>query len=514
MSITTLSFVKNFSSPEASKFYLSNETGFREASAQEVCATESYIVTHDYWMICRDIYEIAGELPKKVIDLDEFQILASRDTTERKKREKFDVIERINRVNPATYEICQKYKKVFYGEVAADLEIIKSFHELLVFYYVDLCRIAYSNGEFQRFIDIEVPCHEICALMSSRGIKVDNGRISTFRQQARHEYYTSLKEMSDKFDVPLEVPSNKDIELFSASQGVDLQEYSFDFVLNFIPQVRDYCEAVQNLRDLDHTRGTLNSIAIKDNRVHPVLDTQGSRTSRISARNPFLQSLAKKYRSILTADDGYELGYVDFDQFEVGIMAALSQDPELHRLFSQPDMYESFRVECLNSEGDRKAAKTLFLAYAYGMKLRNLPIVGANFGVSRKTVRNAFKKFGRYEKWKQETLGNFEYNGFVTTSLGNRFYMQGTKATKKEKLSAISQVVQGEGSLIFKKALISAQRLDAIEMLLPMHDALLFQTSDPDASAAVVEVFTQVINKHFEGAISGKASMEPFSGME
>jgi len=457
MSLAILSFIKSYSKPSSSKYYLTDSKGFREATAKEVGKTQGYLVTHDYWMICQDIYEEAGCLPPKVVDLDELHILGSPDGDERKRREKVDAIQRINRIFPLNFDISQRYKGNFYGETEPDLEAIAAFHEILLIYYIELCRIAHQNGEFQRFFEIEVPCQSICASMSSRGTKVHASRIADFRRTARHDYYTNLRKLSDRFDVPLEIPSREDIISYATLKGVDTDEYGFEFILNFMPQVRDFCETIQHLRELDRTRGVLDSIAVKSGRVHPVLDTQGSRTSRISARSPYLQSLAKRYRSILVADQGYELGYVDFDQFEVGIMAALSGDPELHRLF---------------------------------------------------------KKFGRYEEWKQETLRNFDKTGFVATSLGNRFFMKGAKATKKERLSAISQVVQGEGSLIFKKALIAVYGLEDIELLLPMHDALLFQSAAStnfDAITNVIDVFARVIGDHFDNAIEGKASAELFA---
>ncbi|CUJ94718.1 DNA polymerase I, thermostable [Shimia thalassica] len=510
MTIAVFSFIKNFSSSSISRFFLSDFNGFREVTAKEVSNYEGYLITHDYWMICRDLFESAGALPRKVIDLDEYRVFVSRNNKDRLRREKIDIIEEINRIYPTNYEACQRYKKIFYGEVDVDAETVSSFHEILTVYYIELCRHAHINGEFHRFIEIEVPCQLICSLISSQGLPVDNAKITEFRAQARHEYYTNLRDLSDKFDVPLERPSNKDVERYAVAKGVDFEEYSFEFVLNFMPQIRDYTESVLTLRELDLTRGVLDSIAVKDSRVHPVLDTQGSRTSRISVRSPFLQSLAKRYRSILCAAEGFELCYVDFDQFEVGIMAALSGDPELLRLFSEPDMYETFRIEHLNGEGSRQAAKILFLAYAYGMKLNNLPIVGQKFGVGRSVVRNAFKKFKRYEIWKQEVLKSFKKTGFVSTSFGNRFYFLGSKPSNKEQLSAISQVVQGEGSLIFKKALIKISRLDNIQMLLPMHDALLFQYSATDSPEVVVDAFKKTMSEHFEGIIEGKASVENF----
>lgn len=146
------------------------------------------------------------------------------------------------------------------------------------------------------------------------------------------------------------------------------------------------------------------------------------------------------------------------------------------------------------------------------MKKNDLPIIGDKFGFERGVVRNAFKSFGVYEKWKRSRLDEFEEAGYVSTSLGNRFYYMGSKPTPKEKLSAISQIVQGEGSLIFKKTLLKVRENQDVEMLLPMHDALLFQHGDPTTPDLVVDAFKETMTQHFGGAVLGKASIESFSG--
>jgi hypothetical protein len=72
-------------------------------------------------------------------------------------------------------------------------------------------------------------------------------------------------------------------------------------------------------------------------------------------------------------------------------------------------------------------------------------------------------------------------------------------------------VVQGEGSLIFKKALIEVYGLKDIELLLPMHDALLFQSPASATLDAVIDIFIRVIGDHFDNVIEGKASAELFA---
>jgi len=510
VTISTFTFSRNFTEEEKSRFFLADENGFREVSAAEIAEKGGFLVCHDYWMIARALRSSCGALPKNVVDVDEFSILASKDPGARRRREKLDVVDRMSSFLLNGEETLLAYKKNFYQENTIDLEVQENFHSLLLVYYIEICRRAAQNGELERFFGIELPCISVCADISSKGIPIDGDRISGHRRLAGHAYYESLRCLSDEFSIPLEVPSEQDDIRYARRIGVDLGEYGLDFALNYLPQMTNYASAVQNIRNLSAAREVLDSIPVKADRVFPTIDTQGSRTSRISVRSPFLQSLPKRYRDIIRPDDAKTLAYVDFDQFEVGIMAALSGDKALHTLFDENDMYESFRINHLEGQGTRKAAKVLFLAYAYGMKKKNLPIVGASFGLDRRVVREAFSSFSTYEKWKQAKVVEFERRGFVSTSFGNRFYSAGPTPTRKEKLSAISQIVQGEGSLIFKKALLSVAGMADVDVLLPMHDALLFQHADPETPHHVVATFVQTMTDHFDKTIKGKASIEPF----
>lgn len=511
MTLATFTFIKDFSEEEKSRYFMTDDYGFREVSAADVVGHGGLLICHDFWMIARALHSSCGSVPKKVVDLDEFNVLASRDPHARRRREKLDTVDRMANFLVEDNGTLRTYKATLYQGAEPDLATQEAFHKLLLVYYIEICRRAACNGELERFYRIEIPCAAVCYEMASRGIAIDGGEISKHRRSIRHEYYGRLKAISDAFDIPLEVPSAEDDKRYAIRQGVDLDEYSLEFALHYLPQMREYAEAVQRLRDLSTARDVLESIAIKSNRVYPTVDTQGARTSRISVRSPFLQSLPKRYRSVIRADAGKSLSYVDFDQFEVGIMAALSNDPILHSLFMQDDMYESFRLAKLGGQGSRKAAKILFLAYAYGMKRKNLPIVGINFGFDPTVVREAFKAFSVFENWKMRQLDEFEKTGYVSTSLGNRFYHASSIPTKKERLSAISQIVQGEGSLIFKKALIRVAGMRDVEILIPMHDAVLFQHTDPETPEKVVAAFVEEMTQHFGGAIRGKASIDAFT---
>lgn len=96
--------------------------------------------------------------------------------------------------------------------------------------------------------------------------------------------------------------------------------------------------------------------------------------------------------------------------------------------------------------------------------------------------------------------------------LGNHYLREHDgPLTAKEQRSAVSQVVQGTASLIFKRALLNVGELDDVTIVLPMHDALLFEHRLADTPNKVVTAFENAMTKTLEGAVKGKASVGAFA---
>ncbi len=205
------------------------------------------------------------------------------------------------------------------------------------------------------------------------------------------------------------------------------------------------------------------------------------------------------------------LSYVDFGQFEAGIMGVLSGDEKMLSLFSSGDLYSTIAERIFSDSTKRKPAKKLFLSYAYGMKKKSLIQAAVEFGAQREVAKHFFSQFSRYEKWKTEIWDEFQSTGRIGTSLGNFLSREGSGAlTDKEKRSAVSQVVQGTASLIFKKALLELRGMKDVELKVPMHDAVLFQHPEEFDPERVAKLFSDVMTKHFDGRIVGKASVAKF----
>ncbi|MEP4990680.1 MAG: DNA polymerase [Paracoccaceae bacterium] len=450
-------------------------------------------------------------MPESIIDIDEFRITISGNPEDRISREKVDITSELGRYG-ASSTTCSTYKKMFNRGVEFDVNVACEAALAMAKMYLALCDEASANGELERFFSVEVPVYRLLQKAMSAGITINSAGLSDKRSEAEFDYFFCLKNYSAKHDMPLETPTPTAIEDKLYEAGFDLSGVSTQYVLEFLPHEHDFGNDTLVLQDFDSAKQVLSSLAISSGRVRPIIDVFGARTSRVHLRSPSLQNIPKKYRTIIAAREGTELCYVDFDQYEVGIMAALSEDSELANLYKAGDMYDLFASNHLGLEGNRKAAKQLFLSYAYGMSKKALIDAAVSLGADRGRAKAAFRLFSRYEEWKRSIWEEFQREGRVATILGNHYKRsRAGQLTAKEQRSAVSQVVQGTASLIFKKALIEVGDLEDVTIVLPMHDALLFEHRLPKTPKKVVAAFEQVMTEQLQKRVQGKASISQFA---
>lgn len=505
-----LLFVRDFTGRGADCFYWFDSDRLVEAEAEDVVSFSGAVVCHDFWMIRDALFDKTSTLPNVIIDLDEFLISVSGDPADRVAREERDITA-VLEAQGADPEVCSAYKQMFNKRMPFDPEVaLRAASELSQLYFTILER-AKKEGEKERFFTVEVPVYRLLQHAMSAGIAIDGERLSEFRSEVEHDYFICLKEYSAKHNMPLETPSRAALEDRLVSDGFILDDVSIKYLLEYLPHEHDLGGDTIALQAVDAARQVLGSITNSTTDLRPILDVFGSRTSRIHLRSPSLQNIPKKYRSIIAAHQGTKLSYVDFDQYEVGIMAALSEDPELSSLYKAGDMYELFATEQLQLVGNRKAAKQLFLSYAYGMTKKALFDAAVYLGVELRQAKVAFGRFKQYEAWKKSVENDFKDKGRIETLKGNHFLRKGDGTlTPKERRSAVSQVVQGTASLIFKKALLAVGELDDVAIILPMHDALLFEHRLPDTPSRVVTTFENAMTTVLEGRVTGKASVSAF----
>jgi DNA polymerase-1 len=505
-----LIFVKDFTERGEDWFYWLEDQHLKETSAEQIVNYPGAIVCHDFWLIRDLLFDVTQDLPKIIIDLDEFRMTVSGNPEDRIARELLDITKELGKYG-ASPDVCSTYKTMFNRGVTFDIAIASEAAKAMSRMYAALCEEAIANGELDRFFTVETPVYRILQRAMTAGIIINSAGLSEKRKEAEHDYYFCLKTYSSKHNMPLETPTRSTIEAKLLAANFDLSGVSLEYILEFLPHEHDFGNDTLALWGFDAARRVLSSLSLASDRTRPIVDVFGSRTSRIHLRSPMLQNMSKKYRSILAARKGAKLCYVDFDQFEVGIMAALSQDPELLALYRAGDMYDLFATNHLGLTGNRKAAKQLFLSYAYGMSRKSLIDAAVALGADRDRAKTTFKLFSRYEEWKRLVCVDFQRDSRIATMHGNHFQRSGQgQLSSKERRSAVSQVVQGTASLIFKKVLLQVSKVEDVTIVLPMHDALLFEHCLPGTPAEVVAVFERVMTNQLGSRVHGKASIGAF----
>ncbi|WP_440065016.1 DNA polymerase [Pseudomonas syringae] len=509
MTKKALIFIRDYTDQGKDRFFIWSENVLKEASAEDISSQTEELVCHDYWLIAPIIFRLTGRLPKLITDVEELRISISGKRSEREKKERIDITNSLKSLIPK--ETIQKYLAIFNRKEEVCKETLSVFADALVSYSDQVEAEAKYEQEWDRLVQVEQPVARYLISSAAAGININTEALRGHKDKIEFDFYMTLKHFSSKYSVPLEVPSDEDIVEYLEPRGFDFSGVNVDYVLNFVPMQDEYADDLLNLRKIHKSRMVLAAIPLSQKKIFPIVDSFGSITSRIYFKDPSLQNLAKQHRNILIPDEGKLFSYVDYDQYEAGIMAALSGDSLLKKLYAEGDIYEIAAESIFRDVTKRKEAKRLFLSYAYGMRHRDLIDAAYGYGADRQHTKVFFKQFSEFEGWKSKVYTQFETDGKIGTALGNHIKRERTGTlSQKEKRSSISQQVQGTASLIFKKALITMSGDPRVELKVPMHDAVLFQHQAGFDPQVVVKIFTEAMSNHFEHKVTGKASLASF----
>ncbi|MEK8025110.1 DNA polymerase [Pseudaquabacterium rugosum] len=507
--VKVLLFQKDYTDRLFDRYFILADGTLRETHPTELAKDDAHFICHDYWLIARSLFRSAGALPQSVLDLEDYRVSTCGFRDERRRREQVDISRSLAGIGPRQ-DVLKRYVAIFNRTEPLDLAVYEEVGSAMLAHWQTLEAAAIRTGEAARYSKLEQPVSKYLIESAVEGIAIDQVRLRQHKKNIEHEYYMALKQFSTKYSLPIEVPSDEDVIEYLTPLGFDFTDVNVDYVIEFVPS--EFGADLKSLKKLANSRQLLSAIPFSQQRIHPIVDCFGSVTSRIYFKDPSLQNLAKRHRDIVCADAGKVLSYVDYDQYEVGIMAALSEDPVLLALYSEGDLYQKVSESLFCSATMRKQAKRLFLSYAYGMNFKSLIDAAVAFGAQRSAARAFFRSFSIFENWKLQVCQKFKDEGRIGTSFGN--YLNRVRdgdLSPSEKRSAVSQVVQGTASLIFKKALLRLSDDSALELKIPMHDAALVQHSPEYDSKNLVRAFSEVMSEHFSHRIVGKASLDLYA---
>ena len=276
--------------------------------------------------------------------------------------------------------------------------------------------------------------------------------------------------------------------------------YSTDTeVLNKLIHKHPVCKKILNFREDAKLKSTYvdalpQLVCSKTKRVHTTFNQALTTTGRLSSYNPNLQNIpirtskGHRVRSAFVADRGKRLLSVDYSQVELRILAHITGDKGLITAFEKDlDIHgatasEVFSVPLDEVTADlRRKAKAVNFGIAYGQGAFGL---AENLGISRseakEIITHYFEKFPKVSLYMTDVVEKAKERGYVETLLGRRRYLTELQSNngmirKFGERAAINAPIQGTASDIIKKAMVELQGQTSCQMILQVHDELIFE---------------------------------------
>jgi len=237
-------------------------------------------------------------------------------------------------------------------------------------------------------------------------------------------------------------------------------------------------------------------------RVHTHYHSDVTRTGRLSSKSPNLQNIpargewGEKVRGAFIAPKGQLLLSADYNQIELRVMAHMSQDLELKRIFEAgEDIHTQAAVAVLGkkyaqvSKEDRRIAKIVNFGIMYGISPFGLSTqLKIEPAVAKEIIDRYFERFPAVKDWMAATLQDAYEKGFVETLGGFRRYVLELRSANMtvrhagERI-AVNSPIQGTAADIIKKAMVKLNEELGIKnletkMILQVHDELVFEVPE------------------------------------
>ncbi|SMG45158.1 DNA polymerase [Arenibacter troitsensis] len=313
--------------------------------------------------------------------------------------------------------------------------------------------------ELDRLRSIEIPINELIYNRQRKGLAIDESLYPGLIKSTEEELYEIKNEL--QLNHKIYTPEKRSTQLeYLKKEGIEIK----GSVLATFKNNKNKIELCDLFYKMLRTKNELSALLYLTmtrgghSRTYPSYHGFGSISSRITLRQPGLQNLRKQTRKVIKPDIGKEFIYIDFSQFEAGILASLSEDKKLQDLYSE-DIYDDINKKVWDDSRTRDDAKILFYMYMYGVEFNSIP------------ENDYFKSFTKLSTFKDKIENEIESSGKIGSSNGNNRVLE-----LEDKSIALSHRIQAEASLIFKEALLKVEKeIPEIDFVLPMHDAALYQ---------------------------------------
>ena len=394
------------------------------------------------------------------------------------------------------------------------------------------------EGLVKVMYEIEMPLVSVLAEMERVGVKIDVQALETLSAHLEKEKNEATKRIfalaGEEFnpDSPAQLSKvlfeKLNIALPARAKRVKSGLYSTK--ADELEKIRDAHPLVGEIiryREVAKLKSTYadalrEAVHPDTGRIHTIFNQTGTATGRLSSSDPNMQNIpqrgefAEAVRSAFVADEGFSFVAFDFSQIELRIIASLSGDEKMIRIFEAGgDIHRATAAEVNHvpleqvTKEMRNAAKTLNFGILYGMGQRAFAqTAGIDAKTAKQFIEEYFKNFTGVAAFIEKTKEHAKKYGVAQTLMGRKRWLpeirsQNPMIRNGAERMAQNMPTQGLQADIIKLAMIqiaqkvlAPRRTDDVRLLLQIHDELIFEVKD-DIIKEVVPVIQHSMESVF-----------------
>jgi DNA polymerase I-like protein with 3'-5' exonuclease and polymerase domains len=353
------------------------------------------------------------------------------------------------------------------------------------------------------------------ARMHHRGLRVDG----EYASRVRDEINVAIKEKLSVFSAGFNARSGKEVEALYRANGYDDTMFNHtdkgaaSFTESWL-ETNEIGEAILSVRRLEKARDSFMSPLIDthnvNGRVHPILnqsksDDYGVAGARLSCSDPNLQAFPKRnmdvgrvVRRLIVPDEGLLLEEADARQQEPRLFTHYSEDAALLHGYRTGEFDIHDRANEVLGLHDRDRAKRLGMGMLTMMSAKTL----ANH--MRCEIKEAEVLHGKFlhdafpsiREFQNTAVSKFRKLGYVRSILGRIAHCDSPKFGYR----AVSRIIQNSGGDHIKTCMLRANQYedaypDRIQMLLSIHDSMMWQRDPGHPNTELVKALEHVANE-------------------
>lgn len=341
--------------------------------------------------------------------------------------------------------------------------------------------------------------------MERRGIKVDADVVEELREATEAQ----IRETLEQFPLGFNVRSPKMVrEVMEAAGHLDwpkTDKGNPSFTERWLKKHHEGQQIIKIRQMSNLINSFINPLIerhVHNGRVHATLnqlkaDKGGTISGRFSCQYPNLQQVpkrvkevAKPFRRIFVADEGYTFWERDYSQCEPRLFAHYSGDPNLVEGYNSKPFRDAHQVtaDLLDVERD-PTAKRMNMGIFTGMQIKAF---AGHMGWPESKAADAwhawFRNFPKVREFQDKAKHRLKSRGYVKTILGRRCRLEHPRFAYR----GTSKIIQGSNADIIKLKLLEGDRAceengDIVQIHMTVHDSFNGQYEQTEKARALFE---------------------------